>query len=471
MRQVSTLPPECWKRTLLTILSRYHVPEHVAPHVDYITPGIKLTPVVKRDVKVKRGHPFFPKPSKKMSQPVTGTWHYKPPGASNLPEDIQGCGLNITPPCIKALYDIPNAWRNTPGNSLGLYEQGDYFSKSDIDMFYAKYAPYVPQGTYPIPALIDGAEFGVPANSSLNTGESDIDIDMAFSLIYPQTVTLYQTDDQIYSVEDLDTTNLFNTFLDALDGSYCTYSAYGETGNDPEIDPIYPDTQAGGYKGKLQCGVYKPTNVISASYGQAEADLPVNYTKRQCNEFMKLGLQGHSILFAAGDYGVASFAGDGDSNGCQGPEGTIFNPQYPSNCPYVTSVGGTMLYGNQTVLDKESVMNVDLGGTATNFSSSGGFSNYFPQPAYQQKAVAEYFECADPGYPYYSEFEVDFNTTKGFYNRVGRGYPDVSANGAQYRAFTDGEDFHWYGSSLSSPLFASVLTLVSLFRHSNLQDL
>lgn len=108
-------------------------------------------------------------------------WHFKPPGAGQLPEDLQGCGLNITPPCIKALYSIPNVYNKpaVPGNSLGLYEQGDYFSKSDIDMFLAQYAPYVPQGTYPIPALIDGAEFGVPANSSLNGGESDIDIDMA----------------------------------------------------------------------------------------------------------------------------------------------------------------------------------------------------------------------------------------------------------------------------------------------------
>lgn len=38
------------------------------------------------------------------------------------------------------------------------------------------------------------------------------------SLIYPQTVTLYQTDDQIYEPEEVATTNLFNTFLDALDG-------------------------------------------------------------------------------------------------------------------------------------------------------------------------------------------------------------------------------------------------------------
>ena len=184
---------------------------------------------------------------------------------------------------------------------------------------------------------------------------------------------------------------------------------------------------------------------------------------------MKLGLQGHSILFASGDYGVASFPADGDADGCRGPEGTIFNPQYPSNCPYVTSVGGTQLYGDQTVLDQESVMHVNLSGTAQNFSSAGGFSNYFGQPDYQKNAVAEYFKIADLTYPYYSEFEVDFNTTKGIYNRIGRGYPDVAANGAQYRAFEGGVDYHWYGSSLASPLFASVLTLVSYTLRS-LQD-
>jgi tripeptidyl-peptidase-1 len=215
--------------------------------------------------------------------------------------------------------------------------------------------------------------------------------------------------------------------------------------------------------GKLQCGIYKPTNVISASYGQAEADLPIAYTKRQCNEFLKLGLQGHSILFASGDYGVASFAGDGSANGCLGPDSKIFNPQYPSNCPYVTSVGGTMLYGDQTVKDAESVMHANLGGTATNFSSAGGFSNYFPQPAYQKEAVKKYFEKADLSYPYYSEFSVDFNTTKGLYNRIGRAYPDVAANGAMFRAYTDGYDYHYYGSSLASPLFASVLNLVYFY--------
>ncbi|OQD73962.1 hypothetical protein PENDEC_c013G01858 [Penicillium decumbens] len=146
---------------------------------------------------------------------------------------------------------------------------------------------------------------------------------------------------------------------------------------------------------------------------------------------------------------------------CLGPDSKIFNPQYPSNCPYVTSVGGTMLYKDQTVEDAESVMHVNLGGTATNFSTAGGFSNYFPQPAYQKEAVKKYFEKADLSYPYYSEFSVDLNTTKGLYNRIGRAYPDAAANGAQFRAYTNGLDVHYYGSSLASPLFASVLNLIN----------
>ena len=121
-----------------------------------------------------------------------------------------------------------------------------------------------------------------------------------------------------------------------------------------------------------------------------------------------------------------------------------------------------MLYAHQTVYTPESVMHVNLSGTAQNFTSSGGFSNYYPQPAYQQAAVAKYFAEADLTYPYYSEFSVNVNKTKGIYNRIGRGYPDVSANGVNFRApSAGGVDYHWFGSSLASPLFASVLTLIN----------
>jgi tripeptidyl-peptidase-1 len=105
-------------------------------------------------------------------------------------------------------------------------------------------------------------------------------------------------------------------------------------------------------------------------------------------------------------------------------------------------------------------MSDNLGGTAVNFSSSGGFSNYFPRPTYQDGHVETYFHRAHLTYPYYSELNVDFNTTTGIYNRIGRAYPDVSANGAHFPAYMNGTLFHFYGASLASPLFASVLTLV-----------
>lgn len=188
----------------------------------------------------------------------------------------------------------------------------------------------------------------------------------------------------------------------------------------------------------------------------------MKYVERQCNEFLKLGLSGVTIMFASGDYGVASFPGDGgNSNGCLGPDARIFNPQYPSGCPYVTSVSGTMLYPGQAVTDPESVMQVNLGGTAVNFSSAGGFSNYFERPWYQWAAIEEYFNVGNPSYPYYSELNVDLNTTTGLYNRIGRGIPDIAANGAYFESYLDGKLVHFFGSSLASPLFASVITLVS----------
>lgn len=122
------------------------------------------------------------------------------------------------------------------------------------------------------------------------------------------------------------------------------------------------------------CGVYKPTNVISLSYGGQEADIPVSYQKRQCLEYMKLGLQGVSFLYASGDSGVSSmntfsplksntltknldypteYGGTNGPTGCLGPSGNIFNPTWPGTCPFVTSVGATKVYPGSKVTDAQ----------------------------------------------------------------------------------------------------------------------
>jgi tripeptidyl-peptidase-1 len=152
------------------------VPEHLQPHIDYITPGIKLTPVVKRAVNTKRGSPHAAKAPIHVS--VKEDVQVLSAAASRLPPALQNCTTNMTPACIRALYNIPSNVKPVHGNSLGLYQQGSYFAKSDVDAFFKAYAPYVPQGTYPINASIDGASYSVDAASELNTGEANIDIEM-----------------------------------------------------------------------------------------------------------------------------------------------------------------------------------------------------------------------------------------------------------------------------------------------------
>lgn len=114
------------------------------------------------------------------------------------------------------------------------------------------------------------------------------------TLVYPQPVTLYR-------VSDLYEGTSFNNFLDGIDPSYCSY----EGGDDDTQDGIYSDpyNSTRAYKELEHCGKYEPTKVISTSYGCNEADLTPSYDMRQCNEYMKLGLMGVTVLYSSGDYG------------------------------------------------------------------------------------------------------------------------------------------------------------------------
>lgn len=100
----------------------------------------------------------------------------------------------------------------------------------------------------------------------------------------------------------------------------------------------------------------------------------MGFQQRVCNEFMKLGTIGVTVVVSSGDTGVAS-----RQNTCAGPHHDIFTPSFLSVCPYVTSVGATTLPPGRKVGDAETV--------TTSFSPGGGFSNIFPQPAYQADAV------------------------------------------------------------------------------------
>lgn len=82
--------------------------------------------------------------------------------------------------------------------------------------------------------------------------------------------------------------------------------------------------------------------------------------------------------------------------------------------------------------------------------SGGGFSNYFTIPSYQADAVNTFLTDYPPDY------------TAARYNTSGsRAYPDVSANGANYVVAIDGGFELVYGTSASSPVFGSIITLIN----------
>lgn len=257
---------------------------------------------------------------------------------------------------------MPPGSKAISNNTLGIVEYTPQaFLQSDLNTYFKQFAPNLEQ-TAPNVNLIDGAIVQT-ANQSFNfNGESALDLEFAMALVAPQQVTVYQVGDLVQG-------GSFNNFLDALDGSYCTFE--GGDSKDPNVDGQYPDVLPGGFSGQENCGGFATTNVISTSYGQNEADLSFKYTSRQCMEYMKLGLQGVSVLYSSGDFGVAGNGGvcidtvtGAYNNGSTG----LFNPSFPGVCPYVTSVGATQVMNGSTVRTPESAAERVI-------FSGGGFSN------------------------------------------------------------------------------------------------
>jgi tripeptidyl-peptidase I len=70
---------------------------------------------------------------------------------------------------------------------------------------------------------------------------------------------------------------------------------------------------------------------------------------------------------SSGDTGIGSYCRTNDAS-----KKPRFLAEFPSSCPWITSVGGTEAVSPEIAWS----------------DSSGGFSDYFPQPLYQSTAVA-----------------------------------------------------------------------------------
>ncbi|KAK4545784.1 hypothetical protein LTR36_002738 [Oleoguttula mirabilis] len=429
----------------------YSVPSHLKEHIDLVYPTVhfdaKLKPRDASRSMDKRDD--IPGIGKGIGKPGSGSLPKGGWGIGNhhhhkLQENLTYCDEYITPDCLRELYKIPTEKKANSKNSYGIVEYTPQaYVPSDLDLFFANFSQSQ-VGKRPILDSIDG---GVVQQTNMSfdyNGESNLDLEYSMTLVYPQPVTLYQVGDLVEGAS-------FNNFLDAIDGSYCTYDG----GDDPTQDAVYPDPY-GGYTGPENCGGFAATKVISTSYGYNEHDLTPFYEMRQCHEYMKLGLLGVSVLYSSGDYGVAGNGGEcinGPGLNATYNNGTSgrFNPAFPSTCPYVTSVGATQVKNNTNIVTATQPEEA----CETVIYSGGGFSNVFPVPSYQAAAVAKWFADYPPPYS-----AVQFNNSQQT-----RGFPDVSANGANYVIAIDGVFGLVYGTSASSPTFGSVLTLINQARY------
>ncbi|KAF9269853.1 family S53 protease [Marasmius fiardii PR-910] len=169
-----------------------------------------------------------------------------------------------------------------------------------------------------------------------------------------------------------------------------------------------------------------PPPVLSTSYGFDETDLGPELAGRICDTYMALSARGVSNVFSTGDGGVW---------GSRDLQCVDFVPTFPAGCPYITAVGST----NPGSSPGEEV--------ASDFSS-GGFSNFFARPSYQDSAVNAYLQAIG-------------SDNAGKYNASNRGYPDVSARGITVQIVNAGSTILVRGTSCSTPIFASVIALVN----------
>ncbi|PPQ72853.1 hypothetical protein CVT24_001181 [Panaeolus cyanescens] len=422
----------------------YSVPAHVQPHIDFIKPTVQFNHRAGPNMKQRRSTPINTDLDGLRMADVDVT----------ITPSLANCDKMITVDCLRALYNFNYKPVSTKKNTFGVVEfTPQAFLGGDLDLFFRNFSPSL-VGVRPKSVLIDGAVVQTQQQSFNFNGESDLDLEYAMALTAPQEVSLLQTGDLVQG-------GGFDNWLDAVDAAFCTFDG----GDDPTQDGIYPDPQGFNrqYNSKAKthldaflttilepesCGIIAPPKVVSISYGQDEATASVHYATRQCNEYAKLGLMGTTVVYSSGDNGVAGFGNvclDADHNEAD-DTASVFNPEFPATCPFVTAVGATQVLPGNTVNDPESACERVI-------FSGGGFSNIFQKPSYQKNAVDKYIANHLTPSPF----------APGQFNDTGnaRGFPDIAANGANYVIGIDGQFALVFGTSASAPVVASMITMVN----------
>lgn len=314
---------------------------------------------------------------------------------------------NITPDCVVDLYNITYAPQdNLYNNSLavaGFLEE--YPGLNYIHDFLSGFSPrrnasgFSSDYNFTVVSINGGS-----AENQGNGGEANLDIAYTMPFVQPLDVIYYSTGGRGPYIND-----------DGIAAPNASMSI-----NEPWVPFL-----------EYLLAQESVPQVISISYTDDEQAIPISYATRVCDLFMQLTSRGVSVLVASGDGGEA---GTGTSQmGCYANDGfrnkTEFLATFPADCPYVTAVGATASYSTVAAAD----------------FSSGGFSNYFGRPSWQEEAAAAYIAALNGSHA-------------GWYNASGRGIPDIAAVGSRIAI---GGGLHTKGTSASTPIVASLVALIN----------
>ncbi|KAK3691244.1 hypothetical protein LTR37_018776 [Vermiconidia calcicola] len=380
----------------------WSLPAHLHEHIDVVQPT----------------NSFF-RTSRQVSQPLLDdsakvqAW-WDEVGASKFSEEVADasirsiCNISFTTPrCIRTLYGTIDYEPQVPGkNKIGFNNYLNETSKrSDVAKFLRNFRPEAVQGAQDFEIVVianANNDQGPYTSAQIEAGkniEANLDAQNILSVAWPTPMIAYNTGGSPPFRPDLQTPTNTNE-------PYLTFINYILAQDDlPQV--------------------------ISTSYGDDEQTVPESYAKRVCSGFAQLGARGVSVLFSSGDFGVGP---DGACYSNTDPDMRIFLPAFPAGCPWVTAVGGTKGFAPEVAVSR--------------YGSGGGFSNFFTAPKYQKSTVAAYVESLDGQY-------------NGLYNKQGRGYPDVAAQGNHDVIVWANNITTVGGTSASSPTFAAVISLVN----------
>jgi tripeptidyl-peptidase-1 len=374
--------------------SEWSLPVHLHEHIDTIQPTNSFFRSTPKAVSLEVNK-FGGSYSKDV------TYHQNP----NISEICTPRG--VTPLCMRTLYETIDYIPQSAGkNKMALANYlGETNNRSDTSLFLQKFRPEAKEAAYTF--KFDVINNGSTSQEVVKTRidiEGDLDVETMLGVGWPTPLTAYAVGGSPpFIPSNGTTTNTNEPYLDWLQHVLA------------QSDDTLPQ-------------------VVSTSYDDEEQTVPPSYAKRVCEDLAQLGARGVSVFYSSGDSGV------GTSGICTTNNGTgakRFTPEFPSTCPYVTSVGATMDFTPEVVAYHSS-----------GYASGGGFSDLFPRPAYQDKAVKAYLKTLG-------------SRDAAYFNASGRAYPDIAAQGSYFATVWNGTDTLVSGTSASTPLIAAIIALVN----------